>query len=124
MFSENQKISGRQFNRMMALDLFAGAVMLLPKFLVRTCGGQGIYAVAAGTAAVLVYGGLLYYVSTRYSDSFFEFTKRTLGKGAAWVILIYFIIRFLFAAVYLLKMFSQVINRTFLTEMPENLLPH
>lgn len=122
MFSENQKISGRQLNRMMALDLFAVASMLLPKFLLHTSGGQGIYAMILGTVGALAYGGLLYYTATRYSDNLFLFTKRTLGTAMAWVILIYFMVRFLLSAVYLLKMFSQVINRTFLTEMPEKVI--
>lgn len=122
MFSENQKISGRQLNRMMALDIFAGAFMLLPKFLLHTSGIQGIYALILGTVAAVAYGGLLYYTASRYTDNFYQFMCRTWGKGLSWVVMIYFMLRFLLSAVYLLEMFSQVINRTFLTEMPERVI--
>lgn len=122
MFSDNQKISGRQLNRMLALDLFAAASMLLPKFLVHTSGGAGLYAIAAGTACVIAYSGLIYYTASMYNDNLFEFIKRTWNAAAAWIVMVYFMIRFLFSAVYFLKMFSRVINQTFITEIPEKFM--
>ena len=47
MFSENGKISGRQMNRLLILDLFAVSCMVLPRLLPDICGRQGFFAVAA-----------------------------------------------------------------------------
>lgn len=122
MFSNNQRISGRQMNRMLGLDLFAAASMILPKVLFQASGGHGLFGLLAGTVGMIVYGWLLYDVASGYSDNFYRFNCRIWGNVMGWLVMLYFMFKFMVSAVYWLKIFSQVINRTFLTEMPESVI--
>lgn len=119
MFSDNQKISGRQINRMLILDLFAVSCMILPKTLAKQCGRQGFFAIAAGCIFALLAAALLRYTGSRYHDGFYHYAARNIGRPGAVILILFYMIKFLFSAVFILKLFAEVINRTFLTEMPE-----
>ncbi|MBQ3559535.1 MAG: GerAB/ArcD/ProY family transporter [Agathobacter sp.] len=54
----NGKISSRQTLRLYVFDLMGIATLLLPPYLAKLCGASGIYAIALGTGAGLIY--LLY----------------------------------------------------------------
>lgn len=107
---------------MLLLDLFAAASMVLPRLLPRVCAGQGVFSIAA--AAVFAIAASALYVKTArcYDDSLYEFSKRQAGRAVAAAVALFFIVKFLLSAVFILKMFSEVISRTFLTEMPERLI--
>lgn len=122
MFSENGKISGRQINRMLILDLFAVSCMVLPRLLPGICGRQGLFAVAAGAGAALLAALLYTKTAECYDDNFFAFAKRQTSTVPAAAFALFFMIKFLLSAVFILKMFSEIINRTFLTEMPEKVI--
>lgn len=122
MFSENGKISGRQMNRLLILDLFAVSCMVLPRLLPDICGRQGFFAVAAGAGAAIL-SALLYTKTARcYTDNFFAFARRQTAAIPAVIFALFFMIKFLLSAVFVLKMFSEIINRTFLTEMHEKVI--
>lgn len=122
MFSENNQISGRQLNRMLVLDLFAASSMILPRLLPRICGRQGVYAILA--AAVFMLAGAAVYMRTAFccEDNFYNFAKRQTGSVPAALMVLFFMVKFLLSAVFILKMFSEVIGRTFLTQMPERVI--
>ncbi|MBQ2901087.1 MAG: GerAB/ArcD/ProY family transporter [Agathobacter sp.] len=58
MYVNNGKISSRQTLRLYVFDLMGIATLLLPPYLAKLCGASGIYAIALGTGAGLIY--LLY----------------------------------------------------------------
>ena len=60
MYVNNGKISSRQTLRLYVFDLMGIATLLLPPYLAKLCGASGIYAIALGTGAGLIY--LLYLV--------------------------------------------------------------
>lgn len=122
MFSENEKISGRQLNRLLILDLFAVSSMALPRLLPRLCGGQGFFAIFLGTAAALGAAAVFMKTADCYGDNFYSFSKRQAGSVLSVVFVLFYMLKFLLSAVFILKLFSEVINRTFLTEMPEKVI--
>lgn len=55
MYIENGKISSRQTLRLFVFDLMGIATLLIPPYLARLCGVDGIFAVLLGTLAGFVY---------------------------------------------------------------------
>lgn len=122
MFAQNGKISGRQLNRMLVLDLFAASSMVLPRLLPRVCAGQGIFAIVPAALFALAISAVYMKTAQSYDDNLYAFSKRQAGGAVAAAIVLFFMVKFLLSAVFILKMFSEVISRTFLTEMPERLI--
>ena len=59
MFAENEKISGRQCARLLFFDFLGIGTLILPGGLARITGEDGIFSVAVGMAAALLYLQLL-----------------------------------------------------------------
>ena len=55
MFSENNRISGRQMYRLMTYDLLGIGTLLVPQMLAKTAGRDGILSIGIGMAAALAY---------------------------------------------------------------------
>ena len=55
MFSENNRISGRQVFRLLTYDLLGLSTLLVPPALGRLAGRDGIFCIAAGVAAGLLF---------------------------------------------------------------------
>ena len=59
MFADNQMISGRQCARLLFFDFLGIGTLLLPGYLANLAGEDGIFAIALGVAASLLYLKLL-----------------------------------------------------------------
>ena len=55
MFSENNRISGRQMYRLMTYDLLGIGTLLVPQMLAKAAGRDGILSIGIGMAAALMY---------------------------------------------------------------------
>ncbi len=55
MYVDNGKISNRQTFRLYVFDLMGIATLLLPPYLAKLCGAEGIWAILLGTAAGFLY---------------------------------------------------------------------
>ena len=55
MYAENGKISSRQTFRLYVFDLMGIATLLLPPYLAKLCGGDGVFAILAGTLLGILY---------------------------------------------------------------------
>ena len=53
MYINNGKISSRQTMRLYVFDLMGIATLLLPPYLAKLCGANGVYAILLGTGAGL-----------------------------------------------------------------------
>ena len=58
MYVENNKLSSRQIFRLYVFDLMGIATLLLPPYLSKLCGIDGVFAIVIGTVVALIY--LLY----------------------------------------------------------------
>ncbi len=100
MFSENNKISGRQIFRLLSYDLIGLGTLLLPPVLAKTAGTDGIFCIIAGTILALCYLGLLWVAVKRMKVDFRTFLKERGGVVLEKVILVFYVFYFLlFAAV-------------------------
>ena len=122
MFAQNGSISGRQLHRMLVLDLFAASSIILPRLLPRVCGRQGFYAIAAAVLFAFLISAVYIKAALGCGSDLYGCAVRRGGRTAGGGILLFFIVKFLLSAAFILKMFAEVIGRTFLTEMPKRLV--
>lgn len=122
LYADNEQISGRQMSRMIFLDLFTTACMIVPKIAVADGAQQRIWPVLSvlfGGLCVIFYAWLLYKVMMRRRGryDFYTMLNASYGKYAALAVMIYFWLKFVCASIYILRMFQEVIRQTFLTEI-------
>lgn len=118
MFSDNQKISGRQLNRMLILDIFGVSSLLLPTGLADIAGRDGIFAIAAGTLAGILYLLLLMQIIRNMESDFFAFAKSRCGWFLADVMALFFLLHFLLSTIFLLQLLGELVGGTLLEDSP------
>ena len=81
MYVENDKISSRQTMRLYVFDLMGIATLLLPPYLARLCGANGMYAIAFGTGAALLYLLYLGWVMKQMKKDLFAYLREEVSAG-------------------------------------------
>ncbi len=122
MISNNHIVSVRQMKRLLVLDLFSGTSLILPIAVTRLSGRMGIWAILAGAIASIVYVCLLLNLGTCYTCSYPQFCKEMLGKWGAGILMGIYSVKYLLAAALLMGVFAQIVNHTFLTDIPKAVL--
>lgn len=116
MFSENQKISGRQMQRLVVLDWVGKASLLLPLFIGKAGGRDFLFSLFLGLAVSFLYIMLISWISRHIQNDFYGYIQTRMGKGTATAAcLIYWCYVFV-NTVYLARLFAKTAV-TFL--MPE-----
>lgn len=119
MFSNNGEISNHQTTRLLILDVFTGAVLFLPGTLARICGSGGLTALILGLLFTLADGALLAWSFRRCGSAYIP----ALGQGIGGHLLRWLYgIRCIGTFIFLIGMFTTVLNETFLYMMPKWLL--
>lgn len=116
MFSENKKISGRQAFRLLTYDLLGIGTLLVPPFLGRTAGRDGIFCILFGMGAGLLYLWLLKGVLLEMKGDFPGYLKEKLGKFGSRVIFAGYLMYFVLLAAYTAYLFSVIVLRELLRE--------
>lgn len=116
MFSENNRISGRQAFRLITYDLLGLSTLLVPAVLARAAGADGIFCIAAGVAAGLLYLKLLGVLVADMHTSYPEFLRQTLGNFAGWIVVAGYLIYFVLLAGFTAYLFADVILNNLLRE--------
>lgn len=80
MFSKNNRISGRQTFRLLTYDLLGLSTLLVPTVLGKVAGRDGIFCIAIGVAAGLLYLKLLGSLVEDMETSFPLYLEQKLGK--------------------------------------------
>lgn len=88
MYVNNDKISSRQTLRLYVFDLMGIATLLLPPYLARLCGANGIYAIAFGTGGALLYLYYLGWIMKQMKKDCLSFLKEEVSGGFRKVILV------------------------------------
>ncbi len=122
MFGNNNKISSYQLNRLLMLNLFSVTSLILPMAVVRICGITGVAAIGAGAILTGLFVLFLNGVMNGFHGSYPEFCKHVLGTPMGNVIACIYGVKYFVAAAFLLAVFAQVVNHTFLTDIPQWLL--
>ncbi len=122
MFSKNHIVSIRQMKRLLVLDLFSGTGLVLPVIVGRLSGSSGIFAIIAGGIAAQVFAIFLLGTGKCYDSSYPSFCESILGRMGGRIVMAVYAIRYFVAAALLLGVFAQIINHTFLTDIPKAVL--
>ena len=95
-YVRNGKISSRQTMRLYIFDLMGIATLLLPPYLTRLCGANGIYAILFGTGAGFLYlfylGWMMKQMKMDMSTYLRQRVPRWFGKGIFLLILFHSIV--------------------------------
>ena len=81
MFSENNRISGRQMYRLMTYDLLGIGTLLVPQMLAKAAGRDGILSIGIGMAAALMYLWILRRIAPPAQESYPEYMEAAAGKN-------------------------------------------
>lgn len=116
MFSENNRISGRQTFRLLTYDLLGLSTLLVPTVLGRVAGRDGIFCIAIGVAAGLLYLRLLGSLVENMETSFPLYLEQKLGKFFGSVIGAGYLVYLVLLAGYTAYLFADVVLTSLLRE--------
>lgn len=114
MFSQNDRISARQLFRLLSLDIFGIASLLLPSILADKCRVDGIWAFIIGMVAGLLYLNLINSVLKRARYNYLDYLKQIMGNVLYMIFGVIYLIQFLLLGIYVLYTASMLIQRTLL----------
>ncbi len=119
MFSENNRISVRQLQILLFLDIFGTGVITLPA---RVCAYAGEDAWISVLIAAVIVAVSAYMITTVASlfkgKSFFEYTSFLLTRPAAVLISVLFAIKLLLLSAFELRFFGEIVRQTLLLNTP------
>ena len=114
MFSENNRISGRQMYRLMTYDLLGIGTLLVPQMLAKAVGRDGILSIGIGMAAALAYLWILRRLAPPAQESYPEYMERQLGRIGGGIVQTGYLIYLVLLAGYVAYLFADIILRDLL----------
>lgn len=122
MISNNQKISQRQFGRMVILDWLAKAALVLPGFAAGVSGRSFILSVFLGVLLALGYAWLVGRLANRMEGGFAAYTEERLGGGCARILVLLYLGYVFLNTVFLLRLFGVLAVTFVLPEASQEIL--
>ena len=116
MFADNQMISGRQCARLLFFDFLGIGTLLLPGYLADVAGEDGIFAIAFGVAASLLYLKLLQKIVLSREETFLSGAGGGIAKAADGLLIALYGLYYVLLGGYALYLFGTLIQRTLLVE--------
>ncbi len=119
MFSENDKISIRQLQALLILDLFGTAVVTLPRQTVNSAGNDGWIAVLLGSAVMAVFTLVFTILGRRHTDkTIVELSQTLLSRPIGILISLALAIKIIIGAGLELRIFCEMIGQSMLFRTP------
>ena len=119
MFSANNKISLRQLQILLILDVFGASVITMPRTAAQYGGQNGWLVVLGGSLLIVFQVYLLSVLAERYADkTFVEFSNELLSKPIGIVLSIGFGLKILIGTGLQLRICSEIIRQTMLFTTP------
>ena len=122
MFSENQKISRRQLQRLLVVDWLGKAGLLLPHVSERATGRDFMISLLLGMAITLCYAWLIGWISKYVQVGFYTYIRNRLGGGVAGIVSVIYICYIFVNTVYLVSVFAAIATTFMLPESSPYLL--
>ena len=117
MFSDNNRISGRQAFRILTYDLLGAGSLLVPGILANRAGCDGIFSIGLAVVFALFYVKVLSGVlADKKQDTFGTYLERRLGKVAGKTVSILYVVYFILLAGYVAYHFTNIILKYLLRE--------
>lgn len=114
MFSDNCKISDRQLKKMLLFDIISISVLIIPCIAARGAGKDGLLSIIAAGAAAVCYGLLMLCFCKQIRTDYIRYSRQTLGRFFSFFFGLLYLVKFFFAAVFALTLFTAVIHETLL----------
>lgn len=116
MFSENRQISKRQIRRLLIYDLFGIGTLLLPVFLTKFVGRDGIFCVFGAWLLLLCYLKFLEKMQRGVTQNYTIYLEQSVGKVFAKIFLMIYFVYCILLGAYALFTATSVIQRCLLKE--------
>lgn len=119
MFSLNNKISIRQLQVLLILDIFGIGITVLPRRVAEFAGQDGWILIVLATVLACVY---IYIISTIAgmfpNDSFVEYSSKILSKPIGILLSCGFVIKIIVSLSLELRVFGEIVKQIMLTNTP------
>ncbi len=117
--SYNNKISNRQLQLLLILDVFGTGVLALPRRAAQYADQDGWLVVIVAALIALAYTYVINSLARRFPGmSFFDYTSKLISRPLGILISLGFVIKiFVFAALEL-RLFCEIVNQTMLVNTP------
>lgn len=122
MFSKNNRISLRQMKRLLILDLFSVSCVLIVPVATRLGGTDGILLILVSSLLAFAYAMLMLFFYRQIGEDFFEFSKKTIGKIATFLLAVFYIFKLLYSLIFLSSYFSGIIQKTLLIDTNQKII--
>ncbi len=116
MFVNNKMISLRQWKRLIVLNMFSIMLLVIPYATVSEVSHDGIPALLIGFIICSIYYIILTRLVSAMPTSYPAYLTKYLGKWIAGFILLFYITKYLFCGIFVLRIFSEVIRSTLLPD--------
>lgn len=116
MFSENNRISERQVFRLLTYDLLGLSTLVVPSVLGKLAGRDGIFGIALGVAAALLYLKLQAAATADCVIPFPDYLEQMLGKLWGRLIQLFYLVYLFLLAGYTAYLFADVVLISLLRE--------
>lgn len=116
MFSENNRISGRQAFRLLTYDLLGLGTLLVPTVLSGVSGRDGIFGIFIGVLAGLLFLNLISKIVSNMKGSFTEYLEQDLGKFGGRIAEVCYLIYLILLAGYTAYLFANIVLQKLLRE--------
>lgn len=122
MYADNGKISSRQTFRLYVFDLMGIATLLLPPYLAKLCGVDGIWAICIGSFLGFVYLFYLKFIMKKMDSDLLGFLKRERGWAARGITIGLVGLHCIFAAGFLAYVFTELMLHSLIKELSFELI--
>ena len=116
MYVKNGKISSRQTFRLYVFDLMGIATLLLPPYLAKLCGIDGIFAILAGTGLGYVYLFYLGWIMKGMRGDFCSFLERHVDVTIRKITYLWVLLHSVFTAGFCAYIFANLMKYSLVKE--------
>ncbi|MCL2593448.1 MAG: spore germination protein [Defluviitaleaceae bacterium] len=119
MFSANDKISTRQFQILLILEIFGVGFLILPRISAEFVSHEGFIAVLIGTAMAIICGFLMASLSNIFPEkSFFDYASKIISKPIAFLLALGLFLNIILHVSFELRLFSEIVKEVMLYNTP------
>ncbi|MDF2613479.1 MAG: spore germination protein [Clostridia bacterium] len=119
MFSHNGKISVRQVEILLILQMFNTSILLLPRIAANHAGRNGYMLPIAALAFGFIYLFCITTLTNRFKgDTIVEFLPKIVAKPIAYLVLALFVVKIIITTGLEIRMFGEMVSQVMLPKTP------
>ena len=118
MYVENGKISNRQTLRLFVFDLMGIATLLLPPYLAKLCGADGVFAILAGAFFGVLYLLYLGWIMKHLQMDLYQFLELQAKPFVRGISLLFVVLHSIFTAGFCGYVFANLMQYSLVSRVP------